>query len=267
MELTQLITLSIIQGITEFLPISSSGHLVILPHLAQWEDQGLLFDMAVHIGTLFAVMVYFKKEVCQLLGGALDTCRGKATVNRKLFLLLVVSTIPLVLVAPFIKDAIELYLRHMWVVGVTSIVFGALLWISDRQEPARGTSEDMRFKDAAVYGLFQVLAMIPGTSRSGITMTAGRFLGFSRVEASRYAMLMSIPVLVLMSGYTVISDMHTGLNWQTHLDILLAGVFLSALCALAAIHFLMTWVQRLGFLPFVVYRIGLGCLLIYLSFM
>jgi len=268
METLQIIVLGIVQGITEFLPISSSGHLILLPSIVEWPDQGLLFDIAVHVGTLAAVMLYFHKEVWQMILGVLDMLRLRfQTDAAHLTAMIAVSTIPLVLVAPVVKSFVETGLRSVVVIAVTSILFGLILWYADItakkcMDDKSKSLRKMRFKDAFIFGLFQTLALIPGTSRSGSCMTAGRFLGFSRSDSSRYAMLMAMPVILMMGGYSFISDFEAGLSLQDNMDEILLGAGISFTCALLAIHGLMKFVEKVGFLPFVIYRVLLGLLLL-----
>lgn len=260
MDIWQIITLSVTQGITEFLPISSSAHLVLVPKLTNWPDQGVLFDLGVHVGTLFAVMIYFRKEVFMLLKGFKNFLLGRFTdSDTRLFLLLSLSTLPLLIVAPFLKDWVENAGRSLVVVAITSIFYGVLLyWADKRVLNCDYKPVPLNRKSALVYGLFQVLALVPGTSRSGICMTAGRLMGFSREECSRYAMLMSIPVILMLGffGFYECTFIHQAtLDNMTNLYI---GAALSGVTALLAIHALMRFVDKIGFLPFVIYRVVLG---------
>lgn len=264
METLQIVVLSIIQGITEFLPISSSGHLVILPIIVNWPEQGMLFDTALHVGTLMAVMVYFRQQVFTLCVGLKDFLCFKITDSSRLFLLLSLSTLPMVVIGVCIQSSVEMFARSLIVVGVASIFYGLLLYYVDVRMPEK--PQKLNRKHAFVYGLFQVLAAIPGTSRSGICMTAGRIMGFSRIEATRYSMLMAIPLIMLIGIYGFIGDFETPFNWQTAAPELLSGIALSFVSALLAIHLLMKWVERVGFLPFVVYRVLLGIILLYIGF-
>ena len=263
MDTVQVLALSIIQGITEFLPISSSGHLVILPKLVNWPEQGLLFDTALHVGTLLAVMIYFRKQVLTMILGLFDTLKFKLTDNSRLFLMLSLSTLPLVIVGPFILHDVEVYARSLMVIGVTSIVYGLLLYYADVKMGEQ--NRPLTWKDAFIFGLFQVLASVPGTSRSGICMTAGRFLKLSRTESARYSMLMSIPVILMVGAYGFIGDFNDAINWHTAYKEMLLGIVFSFISALLCIHLLMKWVEKIGFLPFVVYRVLLGVILIYLA--
>jgi undecaprenyl-diphosphatase len=264
MDFLQILTLSIVQGITEFLPISSSAHLVLVPYLAKWQDQGQLFDISVHIGTLFAVMIYFKKEVFQLLYGTTDIAkRDFKTKNASLVYLLIISTIPLLLLGFFMKDIVQNYTRSLQIIAFTSIFYAFLLYWADTrcsQKKHEVTSK----KDAFIFGIFQMLSIIPGTSRSGICMTAGRYLGFSRDESTRYAMLMSIPAIIAVGGYGALKALVQGDASIEPWDFIL-GVGFSFISAYAIIWLLMKWIVRIGFMPFIIYRIALGCLLFYLA--
>lgn len=260
MDIWQIITLSIVQGITEFLPISSSAHLVLVPQLTNWPDQGLLFDLGVHVGTLFAVMFYFRCEVLTLLKGLKNFCLGRFfEKDAKLFILLSISTLPLVAVAPFLKNWMEVAARSMIVVAVASIFYAILLYWADKRVLKCSTAgKALTKKNAFVYGAFQALALVPGTSRSGICMTAGRLMGFSRTECSRYAMLMSIPVILLLGSYGLYEYSAVEQKPIGDLGGLLLGSVLSCIMALLSIHILMKFVEKVGFLPFVIYRIVLG---------
>tara|TARA_R110000868_G_scaffold218576_2_gene469089 strand:+ start:18601 stop:19413 length:813 start_codon:yes stop_codon:yes gene_type:complete len=264
MEFIQILTLSIVQGITEFLPISSSAHLVLVPVFAHWGDQGFLFDIGVHVGTLLAVMLYFRCEVKSLFTGTFQLmCGNVSTVQAKLALMLIFSTLPLVLVGPFVKDWVSIFARSLPIIAGTSIGYGVLLyWADKRVEKCSTEAKEMTAKHALIYGLFQALAVVPGTSRSGICMTAGRLLGFSRVDASRYAMLMSIPIILLIGGYSGLGYVLDPVEALGKPSELLMGVFLTFIAAYASIHLLMKFVEKVGFLPFVIYRLVLGFLLI-----
>lgn len=276
MEFTHAFVLGLVQGITEFLPISSSAHLILVPKFVSWPDQGLLFDISVHVGTLLAVMLYFYKDVLTLFRGKVDVLRGRfQTAEAHLFIALVVSTIPLVIIAPFIKDYIEVYARSYAVIAFTSIFFGLLLWRADKGRCLvkpdiswSGEKEmtEITVKKALVFGLFQAIAMVPGTSRSGICMTAGRLLGFSREASSRYAMLMAMPVILMIGAYSLLSDFESGVNLAENAQEIAVGAAVSFVSAILAIHLLMKFVNKVGFLPFVIYRVALGCVLLFLIF-
>lgn len=263
MDWLQVFILSIVQGITEFLPISSSAHLIIVPTLTGWVDQGILFDLSVHLGTLGAVMLYFKKDTCALMNGAGLTLIGKwQHIHSKLFIQLSLATLPLLVVAALFKNMIELSLRGILPIAIASIVFGLLLYMADKKEEVQKTT--ITLKDAFVFGLFQAIALIPGTSRSGITMTAGRFLGFSRTQSAHFSMLMAIPVILILSLYAILNAFtaEKAIIQQASAAQLFVGIGFSFLTAYFAIGALMTFVNKIGFLPFVTYRILLGIFLL-----
>lgn len=264
MTLGHLVLLALIQGITEFLPISSSGHLALVPLLTPLPDQGLALDVAVHVGTLLAVMLYVRREVFGLARGVTRLSRGMSDPEARMVLLLGGATVPVVVAGLLIHDVVDVMLRNLAVIGWTTLLFGILLGVADKLRPAQRTLESLRRKDALVIGFMQALALIPGTSRSGITMTAGRLLGFTREDAARFALLLSIPTIA-GAGVLAGRDLMQSGDSVLTTDALLAGG-LSCLVALAAIHGMMTWLKRASFMPFVVYRVGLGVVLLVLAY-
>jgi len=268
MSLLQIIVLAIIQGITEFLPISSSGHLILVPALTGWADQGLIMDVAVHAGTLLAVCIYFWRDVQGLALAGLGSigikparARVEGTAYRSLFWAIVIATLPVVIIGFALKASglIDM-MRLMWIIGAASIIFGILLWVVDRKYDQSKTLDAMAIKPALIIGMMQILALIPGTSRAGITMTAGRLLGFSRVDSARFSMLLSIPAILGATVLSVADLIDSGDSLISQQALLAAG--LSCLTALAAIHFLMKWLERANMTIFVVYRVGLGIILL-----
>ncbi len=251
----QLVVLAVVQGITEFLPISSQGHLVLVPAVAGWPDQGLAIDVAVHVGTLAAVMIYFRRDLCRMVAGIARRDDG-----GKLALQITVATVPVVLagVALFAFGAERL--RSIEVIGWAMLGFGVLLYAVDRACPARRRLERMTLGPAVLIGLAQVLALIPGTSRSGITMTAARALGFERREAARFSMLMSIPVIIAAGTLQAVALYATGDAVLTGSAAITAAI--AFVTALGAIGFLMRWLARASFTPFVAYRVVLGVALL-----
>jgi len=202
--------LALIQGLTEFLPISSSAHLILPSAVLGWPDQGLAFDVAVHLGSLLAVILYFRKDLLQLLSGCLLTAKTRSiNPDSRLVLLLALATLPVVLAGLGFKSVIENQLRGVLVIAVSTIVFGVFLWLADRRSQSSQQIPELTWQIALVIGLSQVVALIPGTSRSGITMTAALFCGLDRVSASRFSFLLSIPVigaaalLLLLDLYSV----------------------------------------------------------------
>ncbi|TLP43150.1 undecaprenyl-diphosphate phosphatase [Cohaesibacter sp. CAU 1516] len=269
MPLMQIIVIAIIQGITEFLPISSSGHLAITSDITGWADQGLAMDVMLHVGSLFAIIVYFWRDVLNLAIGGLNLLRGRLTPHGKLALYIVLATIPAVIFGLILKktgalDALRADdLLKLQVVGWAAIVYGALLYLADRFGPSEKAMENMTLPPALVIGLAQMLALIPGTSRSGITMTAARFLGFSRPEAARFSFLLGMPAIAGAGLLTIKEAIETGTTMSS--DVWL-GAGLSFLASFAAIAFLMALVKRISFLPFVLYRFALGIFLLAMAY-
>lgn len=261
----EVIILSIIQGITEFLPISSSAHLILPSAIFGWEDQGIAFDVAVHVGTLLAVMLYFRQDIANLTVGWIKSLGGQHSTDSKLAWWVILATIPAGLAGLLAADLIETFLRSPWVLAITTIVFGLLLWLADATAKQQVSMEQMNWRQALIIGLAQAVALIPGTSRSGITMTAAMLLGLDKVSAARFSFLLSIPIIVLSGGYQA-SKL---LSEPTQYDIsgILLGMLLSFISALICIHFFLKIISRMGMLPFVIYRLLLGIgLLVFLSF-
>ena len=263
MPILQLILVAVIQGITEFLPISSSGHLILFPQLTGLQDQGQVIDVAVHVGTLGAVVVYFWRDVREAAGGVPRLVRGQLdTPGARLAFLLIVATIPAVVVGYLLKSSgvIDM-LRSAFVIGWTMLIFGVVLWWADQRGAEVKQAEDWTLREAWLLGLWQAVALIPGTSRSGITITGARFLGYARADAAKVAMLMSIPVILASAtllGVDVIRD--GDLGKLTDLAIATALAFLSALLALVL---MMRLLRSVSFTPYVIYRVVLGVGLIW----
>ncbi|UTA49417.1 undecaprenyl-diphosphate phosphatase [Simiduia sp. 21SJ11W-1] len=255
MDWLQVLLLALIQGLTEFLPISSSAHL-ILPHaILGWPDQGLAFDVAVHFGSLLAVITYFRRDLLTLAGAWFHSFAGRRSHNSDLVWMLALATLPAGIAGLLGKDFIELHLRSAWVIAWATIVFGLLLGWADRRGGGERTLVNMTLMAAVFIGFAQVLALIPGTSRSGITMTAALLLGFTRVDAARFSFLLSIPIIAASAGYLSYKLLALpAVDWGT----LGLGFVLSALSAYGCIHFFMQVISRMGMMPFVIYRLILG---------
>ncbi len=267
MALEILILLALIQGLTEFLPISSSAHLILPSELGQIPDQGTTIDVAVHVGSLLAVLLYFYKDVGSLLSGFFDALRLRWTWGAKLFVFLSVATLPTLVagVAIAAMDAEEA-LRSAELIGWTSIIFGILLYEADRIALRYKRVEDITWGGAMIVGLSQCLALLPGTSRSGITMTAGRILGYTRSEAARFSMLIAIPTILAIGGYKGLEVIEAG-DPMLQADVLWS-IGLSFLAAYASIWVFMSIVDRIGLMPFMIYRVLLGTgLLVYVYFL
>jgi undecaprenyl-diphosphatase len=261
MEWIQIVSLAIVQGLTEFLPISSSAHLVLVPSLTGWPDQGLAFDVAVHVGSLLAVLLVFRQEVVRMLLAFFSSVRGRGfNDDAKLAWAVGFATIPVGLAGLLFGDWIEQNLRSIQVLAWATIGFGLLLGIADRWRRGRRTELQLRVGDVLWIGLAQALALIPGTSRSGITMTAALFLGFSRQAAARFSFLLSIPVILLAGGLEAkkLVDSAVSVDWSA----LFWGVAFSAISAWACICLFLNLIERIGMAPFVAYRVVLGGLLL-----
>jgi len=264
MDIIQIITLAIVQGLTEFLPISSSAHLILAPRLLGWEDQGLAFDVAVHIGTLTAVIYYFKKDLQIIFRDFFASIKQKKQVGHSLIAWAVgFGTIPVGIAGLLFNDLIGVSLRSPLVIASTTIIFGLLLWKADTFKPKFDES-NITIKVGLLIGLAQVLALIPGTSRSGITITAALMMGFSKSAAARFSFLLSIPVIVLAGSLKIIELVKSSVavDWSA----LGLGVVLSAISAYICIKLFLEIIEKMGMLPFVIYRLILGIFLVVLFF-
>ena len=261
MTLFQQILIALVQGITEFLPISSSGHLILIPYVTDLPDQGPLIDVAVHMGSLLAIILYFRKDVMGLArGGFASIGVGTDPVQTKLFWWVVAGTIPAVVVGLFVKlgGYMEGF-RTTDLVAVNLIIYGLLLGAADHWGRQHKTYEDLTLRDAVLVGIAQAMALVPGTSRSGATMTAARALGYSRVEAARFSFLLAIPA-VTGAGLLAALDLAEA-SQQMQMDALVTGIF-TFFAALATMMFLMNFLRKASMLIFVIYRVLLGTALL-----
>lgn len=258
MPLIQLIVLAIIQGVTEFLPISSSAHLILAPLVADgWADQGPLIDVAAHIGTLFAVLVYFRAESAMLWRGGLDLVGGRVSADRRLFVLLAAATVPVVAVAAIVVlTGLEAVFRSPYVIAATSIIFGVVLWHADRSPQGKAGVTLISWREAMLVGLAQSLAIVPGTSRSGITMTAARYLGWSRPEAARFSLLLAIPAIGAFGTFAALQLATEGAGATQEAALIVA--ILSFVTAYLTLAIFMRMIRTVSFTPFVIYRVLLG---------
>ncbi|MBE0496254.1 MAG: undecaprenyl-diphosphate phosphatase [Campylobacterales bacterium] len=260
MEWYHAIVLALVQGLTEFLPISSSAHLILVPEFLHWEDQGLAFDVAVHVGSLLAVVLYFWRDVWALLR---DWCvslwKRQPTGESPLAWMVIIGTIPVGLAGLFLGDVVEVLLRSPSVIAYATLGFGLLLYVADRKGGVKELGQ-LTLSLALVIGVFQALALIPGASRSGVTITAALLFGFSRVSAARFSFLLSIPVIVLAGGLKGMEllALNAGVQWE----ILALGAGVSAVSAYGCIAWFMALIAKTSMTPFVVYRFGLGMLLL-----
>lgn len=261
MELWHTIALAIIQGLTEFLPISSSAHLILPSQVLGWSDQGLAFDVAVHVGTLVAVVWYFRRDVARLIYAWVnDTLKRTTGPDSRLAWAIILATIPAGVAGLVFNDFISTELRSALVIALATIGFGLVLWWSDAVGRREKGIDKLGWRDALVIGLAQALALIPGTSRSGITMTAALFLGYKREAAARFSFLLSIPLIIAAGLLKSLELSQTGTDAQW-MDILI-GVGVSFVSAVICIHVFLRFLERLGFMPYVIYRLLLGAVLL-----
>jgi undecaprenyl-diphosphatase len=261
----QIVILAIVQGITEFLPISSSGHLVLVPFLFEWTDQGLAFDVAVHFGSLIAVCIFFRKDIATLLSGGVQILGGKIkSPESHMALAIVLGTIPAALAGLMFASWIEQNLRDPAVIVYTLSGYGILMGLADRYGRRERGLANVGYKDAFVIGCAQALSLVPGTSRSGITITAARILGFERQDAARFSFLLSAPVILLAASYKFLQLLMSGVTvaW----DQLGVGALVAAVVAYFSIDFFMRVVTRIGLLPFTIYRLILAAIILYVLF-
>lgn len=266
MSLLHLFILAVIQGITEFLPVSSSGHLILLPHLTSLPDQGQAIDVAVHIGTLGAVVLYFWVDVRKAIFGCGDILRGQFTTeNARLALLLIIATIPVVLVGFILKiTGLSDALRSIKVIAWTMFIFGIVLYFADQKGTLQKQTPEWNYGEAIKLGLWQVLALIPGTSRSGITITGARLMGYAREDAARISMLMSIPT-IFASGVLLGAEVVSTADIQAAKDGAIAAAF-AFISALIALSFMMRLLKSVSYTPYVIYRIILGLGLLWVAY-
>ena len=266
MSIFHLLLVALIQGVTEFLPVSSSGHLILLPNLTGLDDQGQVIDAAVHVGTLGAVILYFWADVREALAGSLRLARGKIdTRGAFLALCLVVATIPVILFGLVLAlTGLDDTLRSMAVVGWATLLFGILLYVADQRGGTARKAEEWTLKHALIMGAWQAVALIPGTSRSGITITAGRMLGYDREGAARIAMLMSIPTIIA-SGVFISGEVIATADAAAARDGAIAAAF-AFLSALLALVLMMRLLRTVSFTPYVIYRIVLGVIILVIAY-
>ncbi len=262
MTTLQVIVLAIVQGLTEFLPISSSGHLVLVPYLVEWTDQGLAFDVAVHFGSLVAVCAFFREDIMGLLRGAAQILGGNVHLPQaNMALAIGLGTIPAAAAGLLFASWIETNLRDPSVIVYTLAGYGILMALADRYAPSRRNIASVRIRDALIIGCAQALALVPGTSRSGVTITAGRLLGLERADAARFSFLLSAPVILLATVFKgfqlIVGD--DAVAWGQ----LALGAAVSAIVAYLSIEFFMRFVSRIGLAPFAIYRIILAAIILY----
>lgn len=266
MTLLHLFLVAIVQGVTEFLPVSSSGHLILIPHLTGHADQGLAVDVAVHVGTLFAVILYFWTDVRLALSGLPRLATGRAdTEGARLAMLLLIASVPVIAFGLILKLT-GLYdaLRSIKIIGWATLIFGVLLYWSDQNGETDKTARDWKISDAMTMGVWQAIALIPGVSRSGITITGARFLGYNRRDAARLSMLMSIPTII-SSGVFLGTKAAISADIDLLRDCAIAAV-LAFVAALLALTLMMRLLRSVSYTPYVLYRIALGGALLFYAY-
>jgi undecaprenyl-diphosphatase len=258
----QTIVLSVVQGLTEFLPISSSGHLVLVPVFFGWADQGLTFDVAVHFGSLAAVAIYFRNDLKGLIAGGSRLLSGNSSSpESQMALFIIIGTVPAAIAGLSFAGWIEANLRSPLVIVFTLSGYGVLMALADRFGTHQRIVANVGLRDAIIIGLAQALALVPGTSRSGVTITAARMLGFRRQDAARFSFLLSAPVILLATIYETSKLFIEGMEiaWGQ----LAFGITISAVVAYLSIDFFMRFVNAIGLLPFAIYRLGLAGVVVY----
>ena len=262
MPILHLFLVAVIQGLTEFLPVSSSGHLILLPALTGLEDQGQVIDVAVHVGTLLAVILYFWPDVRMGLAGVPRMLRGRVdTPGSWLAMCLAIATVPVVIVGLILNlTGLDEAMRGVAVIGWTMLIFGLVLYWADQRGTAEKTADEWSIRDAVIMGLWQVVALIPGTSRAGITITGGRLLGYARHDAAKLSMLMSIPTIAA-SGVLLGAKVAVTADVAAARDGAIAAVF-AFFAALLALSLMMRLLRSVSFTPYVIYRVILGCVLL-----
>lgn len=264
MTLIQIIVLSIIQGLTEFLPVSSSAHLILGGYVFGWPEQGVVFDMAVHFGTLAAVVVYFRRDLRRMVLACIGTPKtGEALQRRRLAGHIALASLPALIAGYCFSDFIAGHLRDARVIAWATIGFGLLLWWGDARGPRDRALARLGWRSALVIGMAQVLSLIPGTSRSGVTITAGRFLGLDAHDAARFSFLLSIPIIAAAGGYGAwqVSRGVAAVDWAEFT----LGAAIAAVTGWLCIAGFLALVKRVGLLPFVIYRLLLGIVLLWLT--
>lgn len=261
MDWLQTVFLALLQGLTEFLPISSSAHLILPAQLFGWADQGLAFDVAVHVGTLWAVMLYFREDIASMFRAWLcSITRGEQCQDSRLAWYVILGTLPVAIAGLLFGGFIEQYLRSTLVIAITTLLFGFGLWLAESRFKHHRTIESLRVRDVLCIGVAQALALIPGTSRSGSTMMVAMMLGMTRLAAARFSFLLSIPVILLAGTLKVLELCQTAepVSWGH----LLLGTAVAFVSAYLCIGWFLRMLEKVGLMPFVIYRLFLGIILL-----
>jgi undecaprenyl-diphosphatase len=256
-NILQVILLGLIQGLTEFLPISSSAHLIFIPNLFGWEQRGLAFDIATHLGTLTAVLFYYREDLLKIIK---DSLQFKNSPYSKLGIYITLATIPVGLVGILCEGLIDKYLRSDVVIAISTIIFGIVLYLADKYNKKNQANAKLNIFNCLFVGLAQILALIPGASRSGVTLSAGLFAKLDRHTAAKFSFLLSIPVIGMAGGLQIYKLFFHGLTINL-LEIVI-GFSVAAISGYCCINVFLKLLQRIGLTPFVIYRIILGIMLL-----
>jgi len=257
MDYLQAFYLALLQGLTEFLPISSSAHLILVPVFFKWPDQGLPFDLAVHLGTLVAVVTYFRNDLILMSRDWFASITGHGTTDKaRLVWYVIIGTMPVCIVGILISNLAETIFRSPLVIALATIIFGGILWLAEKSAKKNRISNTINWKDALIVGGFQALALIPGTSRSGITITAALLLGFKAEFAARFSFLLSIPAIILPSSLKALELIKS--PEKTDWEPIWMATVVSGVVAYLTIEMFLRLLERIGLMPFVIYRFLLG---------
>ena len=266
MSFLPILVLSVTQGLLEFLPISSSGHLVVFGYFLNFSDHELLLDVSMHLGSLCAVCLYFKREILDILKGLPGLISNEKNENELLSSNVILSSIPIIVIGGIIfLTGLADKLRNIEIIALSTIVFALLLYYADKDQIGKGKSiRELKSAEAILVGLAQVFSVIPGASRAGVVFTAARFLKINRVESARYAMIISIPVILMSSAIPIIELIREPIVQNIFYAV--TGFLVSAFVAYFSIAVLLRFLQSYSMLPFVIYRIIFGTILLYISF-
>ncbi len=251
--MTEIIILSLIQGVTEFLPISSSSHLILMSELFNFAEKSLVIDVSLHIGSFFAVIIYFYKEILNFLK------------NKELFLKILIASVPVILFGYILvlTDTIN-YLRNVKLIGFTTLLFGILLFISDKNNQNKQIQKDFNIKSAIIIGFYQILSLVPGVSRSGIAITGARFLGFNRIDSLKISFLLAIPTLAIVTIFGLKEIFFSDNLRLSQLSIF--SIILSFIFSFLTIKLFFNFIQKFNMSIFAFYRVILGIILIFISY-
>ena len=261
MDPVHAIILAIVQGLSEFLPISSSGHLILVPHFFGWADQGLAFDVAVHVGTLIALLVYFRRPLVAMSVAWLTSLKSrKPDGDGRLAWCVLLSTVPVGAVGLAFGESIEAHLREPMFVAGTLSFFGLLMWLADRLGRQSLDEYSIGWRQAVIIGIAQALALMPGTSRSGVTITAGLAVNLTRSAAARFSFLLAVPGIAMAGCYELLRLLNSGepADWPA----MALGLVVSAITGYLCIHALLKVIERIGLLPFTIYRLLIAAIIV-----